>query len=171
MLNKYRGGVIPPVSRELEADAHAAVRAAEAELRGYQLQGALVAIWGLVNRANQYVEQTQPFKLAKDPAQAERLDAVLYNLVESCRILAVLLWPFMPGTATRIQAQLGLTGEPNVWTGAAWGGLTAGHRVGNPEPLFPRKDPPPPPRSPLNPATPASGNAPDAGPCSPPCHS
>ncbi|MFM8359724.1 MAG: class I tRNA ligase family protein, partial [Verrucomicrobiota bacterium] len=171
MLNKYRDGVVPPVSRELEADAHAAVRAAEAELRGYQLQGALGAIWGLVNRANQYVEQTQPFKLAKDPAQAERLDAVLYNLVESCRILAVLLWPFMPGTATRIQAQLGLTGEPNVWTGAAWGGLTAGHRVGNPEPLFPRKDPPPPPRSPLNPATPASGNAPDAGPCSPPCHS
>ncbi len=50
----------------------------------------------------------RPFKLAKDPAQAQRLDEVLYNLAETCRILAVLLWPFLPGTATKIYSQLGL---------------------------------------------------------------
>jgi methionyl-tRNA synthetase len=62
-----------------------------------------------VTRANQYVDHTAPFKLAKDPAKAERLDEVLYNLAEVCRILAVLLWPFLPGTAAKINAQLGLS--------------------------------------------------------------
>ena len=105
-----------------------------------QLQGALQSIWSLVTRANQYVDQTAPFKLAKDPAKAERLDEVLYNLAEVCRILAVLLWPFLPGTATKINAQLGLTGAPDKFAGARWGGLAAGHTIGAPAPLFPRKD-------------------------------
>ena len=91
-----------------------------------QLQDALQAIWSLVTRANQYVDQTAPFKLAKDPAQAERLDEVLYNLAEICRILAVLLWPFLPGTAGRFtpssdcpgagQAVSGALGRPAVWS-------------------------------------------------------
>jgi methionyl-tRNA synthetase len=55
-------------------------------------------------------------------------------------VLAVLLWPFLPGTATRIYTQLGLTGEPNQFHAAAWGGLSAGHAIGEPAPLFPRKD-------------------------------
>jgi methionyl-tRNA synthetase len=99
----------------------------------------LVAIWDLVNRANLYVEQTQPFKLAKDPAQSQRLDEVLYNLVESCRILAVLLVPFLPDTSRRMLGQLRVDAAPN-WSAAAWGGLAKGHQVGAPEPLFPRKD-------------------------------
>ena len=93
-------------------------------LQQNQLQAALQSIWSLVNRANQYVDQTAPFKLAKDPAQAQRLDEVLYNLAESCRVLAVLLWPFLPGTATKIYAQLGLPGSPDKLAGAAWGGLS-----------------------------------------------
>ena len=111
MLNKYRGGVVPAVSIELEAEATAVVNATESALRGHRLQDALVSIWVLVNRANKYVEETQPFKLAKDPSRAARLDEVLYNLVESCRVLAVLLWPFIPGTAERIYAQLKVCGE------------------------------------------------------------
>ncbi len=105
-----------------------------------QLQGALQAIWSLVYRANQYVDQTAPFKLAKDPAQAKRLDEVLYNLAETCRVLAVLLWPFLPGTATKIYMQLGLTSEPDKFNASAWGDLSAGHKIGEPAPLFPRKD-------------------------------
>jgi methionyl-tRNA synthetase len=93
-----------------------------------------------VNRANQYVDQTAPFKLAKDPAQAARLDEVLYNLVEICRILAVLLWPFLPETARKLSQQLGLAGAPDRLAAAAWGQLVAGHKVGEPQPLFPRKD-------------------------------
>jgi len=65
-------------------------------LQQNHLQSALQSIWSLVTRANQYVDQTAPFKLAKDPAQAKRLDEVLYNLAETCRILAVLLSPFLP---------------------------------------------------------------------------
>jgi methionyl-tRNA synthetase len=72
----------------------------------------------------------------------QRLDAVLYNLVETCRVIAVLLWPFLPGTSTKIFAQLGLSGEPNTFEASAWGGLPAGHQTGEPAPLFPRKDEP-----------------------------
>ena len=61
-----------------------------------ELQAALQCIWSLVTRANQYVDQTAPFKLAKDPAQAARLDEVLYNLAEICRILGILVQPFLP---------------------------------------------------------------------------
>ena len=88
------------------------------------------------------MDQTQPFKLAKDPAQAQRLDEVLYNLVESCRVLAVLLAPFLPGTATKIYAQLALPGAPDRFDKTAWGGLAAGHVIGEPAALFPRKDRP-----------------------------
>jgi methionyl-tRNA synthetase len=93
-----------------------------------------------VNRANKYVDETAPFKLAKDPAQAQRLDAVLYNLAETCRVLAILLNPFLPGTSLKIFAQLALPGSPDKIADAAWGGLTPGHTIGEPAPLFPRKD-------------------------------
>ena len=140
MLNKYRGGVVPTRSDELKSEAVVALKAIEGKLAGYDLQGALVEIWKEVNRANQYIEQTRPFSLAKDPAQVARLDEVLYNLVEICRILAVLLWPFIPATAEKIFAQLNVAGSPADWKLTAWGGLTAGHKIGAPIPLFPRKD-------------------------------
>jgi methionyl-tRNA synthetase len=109
-------------------------------LKQNRLQDALHSIWGLVTRANQYVDQTKPFSLAKDPGQAKRLDEVLYNLAETCRVLAVLLWPFLPGTATKIYGQLGLTGTPDKFSEATWGGLKPDHKIGEPAPLFPRKD-------------------------------
>jgi len=140
MLNRYRAGVVPAVSRELAADAEKAAAEVRALLLDYQLQGALHSIWALITRANQYVDQTAPFKLAKDPAAAARLDEVLYNLAEVCRVLAVLLWPFLPGTAGKIYAQLGLAGEPREFAAAAWGGLTPGHVIGKPVGLFPRKE-------------------------------
>ena len=142
MLKRYCQGVVPARHNELAPDADQAVRETVARLRGAQLQGALQSIWSLVTRANQYVDQTAPFKLAKDPARAARLDEVLYNLAETCRVLAVLLWPFIPATAEKIYAQLGLSGAPNRMSAAAWGGLNAGHNIGEPAALFPRKDQP-----------------------------
>ena len=142
MLNRYRQGVVPAISRELAGDAEAAVRETADALCQHRLQDALIAIWSLVNRANKYVEETRPFDLNKDPAQAARLDEVLYNLVESCRILAVLLCPFLPGTADQIYAQLKICGEPEHWSGTAWGGLQPGHTIGVAVPLFPKKLPP-----------------------------
>jgi methionyl-tRNA synthetase len=142
MLQRYRNGIVPARSDELAGETDKATGETLANLRGYQLQAALQSIWTIVNRANQYVEQTAPFKLAKDPAKGKRLDDVLYNLAETCRILAVLLWPFIPTTADRIYAQLGLGGSPNKMNAANWGGLSSGHIIGEPAALFPRKDQP-----------------------------
>jgi len=140
MLKRYRNGVVPAKHDELAAPAAKAADETRASLQQNQLQAALHSIWLLVTRANQYVDQTKPFNLAKDPAQAKRLDEVLYNLAETCRVLAVLLWPFLPGTATKIYAQLGITGGPDKFAEAAWGGLKPDHKIGEPAPLFPRKE-------------------------------
>src|SRR5258708_6919038 len=72
MLKRYRNGIVPARSDELAAFAAKAVDETHALLKQNQLQAALQNIWSLVTRANQYVEQTAPFKLAKDPAQAKR---------------------------------------------------------------------------------------------------
>ena len=140
MLKSYREGVVPERSDELAGFAAETVQRVTAHLKANQLQGALENIWALVTRANQYVEQTAPFKLAKDPAQAKRLEAVLYNLVECVRVLAVLLSPFLPGAAARIYEQLGLAGRPSHLADATWGALAAGHSIREPQALFPRKD-------------------------------
>ncbi|MCW5554672.1 MAG: methionine--tRNA ligase [Verrucomicrobiae bacterium] len=140
MLKRYRQGIVPGRSDELSPDATKVVTDTRTLLEKNELQRALLSIWSLVTRANQYVDQTAPFKLAKDPAQAKRLDEVLYNLAETCRVLAVLLWPFLPDTAAKIYTQLGLTGTPDKFSAAAWGGVSAGHIIGEPAPLFPRKD-------------------------------
>lgn len=146
MLKRYRQGIVPKPHNELAADAQKALDAVRFcffdRIPRSDLQGALQHIWTLVNRANLYVEQTLPFKIAKAPAQATRLDEVLYNLAESCRVLAVLLWPFLPTTSEKIFAQLGLTGIPNRFDLAKWGGLTQGHTIGEIAPLFPKKDQP-----------------------------
>jgi methionyl-tRNA synthetase len=139
MLKRYRNGSVPARSNELAAEAERVVAETRAALEQNRLQGALLSIWSLITRANQYVDQTAPFKLAKDPANAARLDEVLYNLAEVSRILAVLLWPFLPGTALRIYSQLGLQGTPDKFGNARWGLLSSGE-IGAPAPLFPRKE-------------------------------
>ncbi len=140
MLKRYRDGVVPKPSTELAAEAEKVIGQTREFLAQFQLQAALQTIWSLVSRANQYVDHTAPFKLAKDPTQAQRLNEVLYNLAEVCRILAVLLWPFLPETATKIYAQLGLDVTPDRYEAARWGCLRAGHTIGTPAPLFPRRE-------------------------------
>ncbi|MCX8155917.1 MAG: methionine--tRNA ligase [Verrucomicrobiae bacterium] len=140
MVKRYRQGEVPQPHHELAPEATAVVEKVITMLRQNELQEGLIAIWSLVNRANQYIDQTAPFKLAKDPAQAARLDQVLYNLLECCRVLAILLSPYLPTTAARIFEQLNLGKVPPLLAEAAWGRLPKGHKVGEPSPLFPRKD-------------------------------
>jgi methionyl-tRNA synthetase len=142
MLKRYRDGRIPKRSDELAGETAKLVSLATQSFRDFQLQAALEHTWSLVNRANQYVDHTAPFKLAKDPAQAARLDEVLYNIVEVCRVLAVLLWPVLPSTAQKIYAQLGLPATAVQSSAAVWGRLVPGHAIGEPAALFPRKDRP-----------------------------
>jgi methionyl-tRNA synthetase len=140
MLKRYRNGIVPAQSNELAEVAGKVVAETRMLLETNRIQPALLSIWSLVTRANQYVDQTAPFKLAKDPSQAARLDEVLYNLAEICRILAVLLSAFIPRTSVNIFSQLALEGAPDRYELAIWGGLKPGHVIGTPAPLFPRKD-------------------------------
>src|SRR6267154_4658716 len=142
MLNRYRTGITPVRSNELAPETAKIVAETRALLEQNELQAALQSIWTLVAHANKYIDDTAPFKLAKDPANAKRLDEVLYNLVEICRILAVLLWPFLPGTAEKMYRQLGLTNSPDQFSTSAWGGMPPGQKIGEPTPLFPIKEKP-----------------------------
>jgi methionyl-tRNA synthetase len=142
MLKSYRNGTVPPQATDLADIAGATVTEVQSSLRANHLQAALEKTWEFITRANQFVEQTAPFKLAKDPAQAKRLDEVLYTLAESCRIIAVLVSPFLPVTAGRIYEQLALGALPSSFAEANWGGLKEGHQIAEPAALFPRRDTP-----------------------------
>jgi methionyl-tRNA synthetase len=143
MLKRYRNGIVPKRSDELAPEVEKFVAEVKRNLSQFELQTGLESVWAIVNRANQYVDQTAPFKIAKDPAMAQRLDEVLYNLVEVCRILAVTLWPYLPSTSEKIFGQLGLNEKPDRFNLSVWGGMAAGHTIGEPAALFPRKDQPP----------------------------
>ena len=104
---------------------------------------ALETIWEFVRRINRYIQQTQVWALAKSDETKGRMGTILYNSMESLRIVAVLISPFMPGTANRIRQQLGLDesfNDQGLDTVAEWGGLPSGLALGKPEPIFPRKD-------------------------------
>jgi len=98
------------------------------------VHAALEAVWDLIGAANGFVESSAPWKLAKDPAQAARLDEVLVTLVEASRLAVALAHPVLPASADRLLEQLGFAG--NVST--RWGAVTAGHAVGEASPVFPR---------------------------------
>jgi methionyl-tRNA synthetase len=90
-----------------------------------------------VSKCDQLVESSAPWKLAKDPAQAPRLDAVLYTLAEALRILAILAAPVLPAASAAILGQLNVPGAP-LLAHAKWGALPDQHQLGQPAPVFPR---------------------------------
>ena len=122
--------------------ADAARRYDEHMLR-VQLQQALAAVWDIVGRANGYLVEKEPWKLAKDPAKRDELASVLYASAELLRILAILIAPIMPGAAERLWEQLGIE-EPlahqRVPGAITWGGLRPGTRTTKGGSLFPRLD-------------------------------
>jgi methionyl-tRNA synthetase len=111
---------------------------------------ALASSLSIANSMNGYVDSSAPWKLAKDPAKADRLDAVLYTLAESLRIIAILISPVLPQAAHGIFDQLNWRKEFTDDTeekrfhlaDARWGGLPDGHTLGQPTPLFPRIETP-----------------------------
>tara|TARA_Y100000588_G_scaffold3000_1_gene4018 strand:- start:15792 stop:17369 length:1578 start_codon:yes stop_codon:yes gene_type:complete len=140
MLDRYRDGILAAQNDDLAAEAITARDKLVGELRANQLQAGLQTIWGFVARMNQYIDETAPFKLAKDESQSFRLGEVLYNLAEGCRLLAVWLQPFLPTTSARIFGQLNLPNDLVNIANSSWGELPEGHQAGQPEPLFPRRD-------------------------------
>jgi methionyl-tRNA synthetase len=99
----------------------------------------LDAIWTLVRRTNQYLEERQPWRLAKQSDAAPLLDTILWSAAEATRIAAILLAPYIPSTSDRIMEQLGLPSiADGAWTSEAeWGAVTL-TRVQPGSALFPR---------------------------------
>jgi methionyl-tRNA synthetase len=146
MLHRYRGGVVPgpaepanPTLLTIASHVRAALDGAFAS--DWDPRIALDAIFAIVRRANQLVEETRPWALAKaerggDPDARGRLDTVLWQLAESLRLVAEALRPLLPDTSGRIAAQLGITLA--AWPRALeWGGLPGGIAIRDPTPLFP----------------------------------
>ena len=141
MARKYREGVLRAAPAPQGVDAVAGYREA---MDAFQVQAGLqtAAQWSVT--CNQLVDAAAPWKLAKDPARAAELDAVLYQLAESLRIIAILVSPVLPKAAHGIFDQLNwkpeLTGDDRRFRlqDTTWGGLPDGHTVNAPTPLFPR---------------------------------
>lgn len=145
MIEKYHGGVVThkegteAVDKEFIALVNETVAGYSDAMDHMELNQAIKDVWNLIGRANKYIDETAPWILAKDPAQAERLQAVMYNLAEALRIIAILIAPFVPVTAPKIYEQLGL-GKPESFfmADAVWGKLATGTKVQKGKPLFPR---------------------------------
>ncbi len=147
MVFKYFDGVLPAerradaIDQEL-IDLAVSVRGTmEQSLDKLEFSVALTELWKLVSRTNKYIDETAPWTLAKDEAQRDRLAAVMYNLCESIRMISILITPFMPSTAPRIQAQIPAPQEALTWASASeWGLLPAGTTLSKGEIIFPRID-------------------------------
>ncbi len=149
MAEKYFGGTLPGDCRGDEAqdgELLALVKGLrdryEGQMEKFQFQNGLEEIFKVIQRANKYIDETAPWVLARDmEASGPRLAAVLYNLLETVRVCAVLLTPFMPESCGKIFAQIGAEESARTWDSAArWGVLPAGVSVSKGDSLFPRID-------------------------------
>ena len=123
MANKYFGGVVADkgVAEEVDADLKAVVentpKAVDARMDDLRVADAMTEIFNLFKRCNKYIDETMPWALAKDETKKDRLETVLNNLIESIKVGAELLAPYMPETAEKILAQLGdgkVTEKPEI---------------------------------------------------------
>jgi methionyl-tRNA synthetase len=145
MVNKYFKGMLPGPGPGEEIDVALADKCAVvlAELDDFMenlaFNRALQSIWSLISAANKYIDDTAPWSLAKDPAQEQRLGTVMYNLLETVRLIGLMVSPYMPGTGVRINEILGLdSGAATLDDQEVWGGLRPGQKIAKAEPLFPR---------------------------------
>ena len=149
MLNKYRDGILPEVAEENELD-----RALIAEIESMQrdvseaidnqaFHLALERVNKAVKHGNRFVEDNAPWALAKQ-GNDKRLDSVLYHLVESLRLIALQLSPFMPGKMSDMLSQIHSeevrAEDMSFAKQGGWGLLKAGHQCSKPSPIFPRLD-------------------------------
>jgi methionyl-tRNA synthetase len=149
MVEKYFNGIIPEPgdlkfdlpSKELMELAGSTPKAVDERMDDLAFSGVLVEIWKLINKANTYIEKEAPWKLSKEGKSVE-LSTVIYNLTEVLRIISILISPFMPSTAVKIWAELGIKtplSEERI------GSLEVGKKIANTPvakglPLFPRKE-------------------------------
>lgn len=147
MADKYFGGTLP-TEREADAlddDFKSVVLNTFAEVEKYmdetKIKQALESIFKAVDRANKYIDETEPWKLGKDETKKARLATVLYNLLDAVRIISTLLSPFMPTTMPKVWEQIGATEDDVIYDKlSVFGVLPANVTVHKGEILFPRID-------------------------------
>ena len=151
MIEKYENCVVAgptvkePIDDELSALAVETAKKFEREMdnmKEHHVADALTAIFEIFRRSNKYIDETVPWVLAKEPDQKERLNTILYNLLEVMRIIAILVSPVIPVGAAGMWKQLGLKNFDKVQLQDAqiWGGYPAGTRIDKGDALFPRYD-------------------------------
>ncbi len=145
MSHKYFDGEVcsptagEPVDDELKQLALALPGRVEAKMNELKVADAIDEIFTLLRRSNKYIDETMPWALARDESKRERLGTVLYYLLESIRFAAVLLKPYLPETSDKIFAQLNIA-NGGVESLEIFGGIPAGHKVGEASILFGRID-------------------------------
>jgi len=139
MIVKYRDGTLKRVDAEPPVDFRALAVDVASRFDVFDVTGALEVVWNAVRRLNQYVTVEAPWQLAKDESQADRLDAVLYNLVDGLTAVAVALQPFLPEMAPKILAALRQSEEP-AWERVRNGSAVEVEGIEAASPLFPRID-------------------------------
>ena len=113
MADKYFGGTLPtvresaPIDDDFKACVTQLLAVVDGEMDKTRIKQALEAIFTVVARANKYIDETEPWKLGKDETKRARLASVLYNLLESIRVISALLAPFMPSTMPKVWEQIG----------------------------------------------------------------
>ncbi|OAI81887.1 methionine--tRNA ligase [Exiguobacterium sp. KKBO11] len=148
MVTKYFDGEIPaykgnvtPFDATLSDLAKETVTKVEASMEHMEFSVVLSNIWQLISRANKYIDETQPWVLAKDESKTAELGSVMVHLVGVLRHVAIMLQPFMTRSPKEIFAQLGLSGQAMDWAALKkFADITPGTKVGTATPIFPRLD-------------------------------
>jgi len=147
MLGSYFDGIVPEPAADAADDLPTviedAVRRYDEHMAVLALSQALGAVWDIVGRANRYLVEKEPWKIAGEEGRRDELAGILYAAAETLRILAIVIRPIMPGAAGRLWDQLGIElplEDQRLPGDATWGGLAAGTTTTKGDPLFPRLD-------------------------------
>ncbi|WP_413789238.1 methionine--tRNA ligase [Bacillus yunxiaonensis] len=147
MIDKYFGGEIPAYKANVTEFDEALVTFAkdtlqkvEASMENMEFSVALSTIWQFVSRTNKYIDETQPWVLAKDESDREKLASVMAHLAEALRQTAIMLMPFLTETPGKIFEQIGIADEEyKTWNSlSAIGCIPTGTKVAKGQPVFPR---------------------------------
>ncbi|MFC1837289.1 methionine--tRNA ligase [Thermodesulfobacteriota bacterium] len=148
MINKFANGAIPAPAKPGTEDtglADAAVNMVGeymAHMNSFAFNRALQSVWAVISMANKYIVTSEPWVLAKDQSQADRLNTVLYNLAETLRIIGLVLAPVMPETSLKMATALGSTADEyarqNLIDHGNWGHTVPGIKINLGDSLFPR---------------------------------
>ncbi len=147
MINQYFGGILPSATDYLSLDnevialANSTLENVKKQIDLLDVPTALSEIFRLIQRANKYIDETEPWKISKDESMRSRLKTVMYVLSECIRISAILLKPFITKAPDKILALYGINGlNETTFDNAYFGVLTEGVKVEKATPIFPRID-------------------------------